>query len=142
MIEVTGFCDCGHDTQRAHLRRRALISSCTQSCARQSYISNWLDTLGTTEEQLAKAEKRLRDFQSAGNAIVCPSPPAACAIAPTASACGTGMAGILGGAPRQAPALKPSLTSLKMVRRFCAITFSHAIFPLQIGRAHVCTPVT
>src|ERR1035438_8090578 len=96
-----------------------------QSCARQSYVSNWLE-LGTTEEQLAKAEKRLRDFQSAGNAIVCPSPPAACAITPTASTSGTAPAGIRAGAPRQAPALNPSLTSLKMVRRFCAITFSDA----------------
>src|ERR1019366_4140046 len=108
MIEVTGFCDCGHDTQRAHLRRRALISSCTrsctQSCARQSYISDWLDTLGTTEEQLAKAEKRLRDFQSAGNAIVCPSPPAAFAITPTASPNRTAPAGIPAGAPQPAPA--------------------------------------
>ena len=58
-------------------------------------------------------------------------PSAPCAIASPVSGCGTGMAGIRAGAPRQAPALKPSLTSLKMVRRFCAITFSHAIFPIM-----------
>ncbi len=58
-------------------------------------------------------------------------PSAPCAIASPASVCGTGMAGTRAGAPRQAPALNPSLTSLKMVRRFCAITFNHAIFPIM-----------
>src|SRR5208337_4762230 len=40
------------------------------------------------------------DFQSAGNAIALPSPPAACAAASAAPTCGTGMAGIRAGAPR------------------------------------------
>src|ERR1700692_470180 len=57
--------------------------------------------------------------------------PSACATAFTASGCGTGATGILAGAPRQALGLKPSLTSLKMVRRFCAITFPQAIFPIM-----------
>src|SRR5450631_1231927 len=60
-------------------------------------------------------------------------PSATCTFASTVSTCGTGTAGIRAGAPRHAPGLNPSLTSLKMVRRFCAITFTHAIFPI-IGK--------
>ena len=93
----------------------------------------WLDTVSTTQQQLSNVEKRISDFQLTGNVITGAyvHPSAACAIVSIASTCGTGLAGILAGAPRQAPALNPSLTSLKMVRRFCAITFSHAIFPIM-----------
>src|ERR1022692_2869318 len=45
------------------------------------------------------------------------------------SACGTELAGIRAGAPFHAPALNPSRTNLKIVFRFCAITFTQAIFP-------------
>jgi hypothetical protein len=91
--------------------------------------------VSTTQQQLSKVEKRISDFQLTGNVITgaLRSPSAACAIVSIASTCDTGLAGILAGAPRQAPAVNPSLTSLKIVRRFCAITFTHALFPI-IGK--------
>src|ERR1700687_4221650 len=94
-----------------------------------------LGTGSSAEPQLSTVEKSISDFRLTGNALPARPvhPSATCGIGSTASADGTGMAGILAGAPRQAPALNPSLTSLKMVRRFCAITFTHAIFPI-IGK--------
>src|ERR1035437_523500 len=97
----------------------------------QTYDFSKNAALGTgspTQQQLSQVEQHISDFQAAETAIARPSPPD-CDNASPASTTGTGMAGILAGAPRQAPGLKPSFTSLKMVRRFCAITFTHAIFP-------------
>src|SRR5208337_2230141 len=76
----------------------------------------------------AEATFKYRKMQVRARSV---HPSAPCAIASPASAGGAGMAGILAGAPRQAPGLNPSLMRLKMVRRFWAITFSHVIFPIM-----------
>jgi hypothetical protein len=61
-----------------------------------------------------------------------PQPSAPCA-ASAASPTPTALTGTRAATPRQALALNPSRTSLKIVRRFCAITLTHAILPI-IGK--------